>query len=543
MGIGNIWHSDADFGGIMNYVSYTYLFIFLILTFITYYLVPLKKRWIVILVSSIIFYLTSSHPKLIVFVLISALSVYFGGLKLDSINEAYKEKKKGLEKQDRKALKETLDKKKKRIQIFLILFNIAFIAVLKYSIFLTIILNGILGIFKVHIPGMRFFVPLGISYYTLQAISYVVDISRGKYKADHHFGKVFNYLIFFGTITEGPIAKFDEVADQIHTGHPFNYANFQNGVQLIMWGLFKKLIVADRANLYVHEVFRTLTHYHGIVNLVGIILYTIQLYTDFSGCMDIVRGSALMLGITLPENFKQPFFSASVNEFWRRWHITLGAWLKEYVLFSVTLSKPFKNISKWFKDHCNAYFGRTLPVVFSSFFVWFIMGIWHGVGIKFIIYGLYYYIIMALGLLCKPLFDKCIDVLHINVKSKPYHVFQVIRTFILINFGMLLFRVSSMRKFYDFTIGIFDGFNLFDPRVFSIELELGGKEWIVLLIGILVVVIVDVLHEKGYELRKIFNTKPIYVRYICYFVIFFTIFIFGAYGSGYDSVAFLYGAY
>jgi len=528
----------------MSYLSISYLFIFLLGTFIAYNLTPLKKRWIVLMCASILFYLISSR-QYIVYILLSALTVYFGAIKIDKYNDEYKARKKQLDRKERKAFKEVIDKKKKHIQALVVVFNVGVLAFLKYSNMFVRIINRVVTLMVpgFHLTGLKLVTPLGISFYTLQAIGYLIDVTRGKYKADHHFGRVFNFLIFFPTITEGPIATYDQVANQIHEGHPFNYQNFACGIQLMMWGIFKKLIVADRAYLFVHQVFRTATHYKGIVNLIAMALYVIELYCDFSGGMDIVVGSAETMGIFLPKNFDTPFFSRSVNEFWRKWHITLGAWLREYVFFSVTLSKPFKNIQQWFKKHFNAYFGRTIPVILALFCVWFLMGVWHGARIKYIVYGMYYYLIMVAGMLLKPVLDVIMDKFHIDAESKAWHAFQTVRTWFIVMIGMTIFNAGELYKVKEILVNLTKNFKIFDPFILSSKMKLNGYEWIVLLIGIAVVIIVDILHYKGWHLREEFNKRPIALRYAVYFVGFFTIFIFGAYGTGYNIVAFLYGAF
>ena len=528
----------------MAYTSLTYLLLFLGITFVIYHVVPLKRRWIVILIANLVFYLLSAR-YLVIFLFLSALSVYFGALGLEKYNLSYKEKKKGLERDERKALKALVDKKKKRLLTLVVLFNLSFIAVLKYGNFFGGLFNDLFKVLHVPaaIPFLHFLVPLGISFYTLQAISYMIDVNRGKYNADHHFGRVFNYLIFFPTVTEGPIARYDQVAASIHEGHPFNYQAFTYGLQLIMWGLFKKFVIADRANLFVRHIFMPHSHYTGFMVLLGILFYTIQLYCDFSGGIEIVSGSAEMFGIYLPENFKQPFFSHTINEFWRKWHITLGAWLKDYVFFSVSLSKPFQSISKFMKAHFNQYFGRTLPVICALFCVWTLMGLWHGASMKYVVYGLYYYILMVIGMILEPFFIKVCGLMRINRESGWFKAFQMIRTFIVINIGMLIFRADTLSQAAHLLKSVFINFHLTHNHLLAKKIGFNAQELAVLLIGIAVVLIVEIIKEKGYSIRDVLAKQNLVIRWTCLLCLFVAVLVFGAYGRGYDSISFLYGAF
>lgn len=177
---------------------------------------------------------------------------------------------------------------------------------------------------------------------------------RGKYKAEKNWGKIALFLSFFPQMLEGPIGRYEDLAEQLYKPHDFNYKRVKYAIQIILWGLFKKMVIADRAALYVNEVFNKYNEYSGIVIVMAIILYTIQIYAEFSGCIDIVRGVAQIFGVTLAENFKRPFFSKSIQEFWRRWHITLGEWLKDYIFYPISFSKLTinltTNVKKYLKD-------------------------------------------------------------------------------------------------------------------------------------------------------------------------------------------------
>lgn len=248
----------------------------------------------------------------------------------------------------------------------------------------------------------------------------MIDVYRGKYKADHCLARVALYLSFFPTIVEGPIARYDQVAHQLYEGHSFHYENLTHGAQLIVWGMFKKIVIADRANMLVNHVFDDYIQFSGLSVVIAIVFYTIQLYTEFSGCMDIVRGSAQIFSIHLPENFKQPFFSKSINEFWTRWHMTLGAWLRDYVFYSVSLSNPFKKFNHYVREHCGEYFTKLLPATTALLFVWLCNGLWHGASIKYVMYGMYYYIIMVIGMFMEPIFLRITKIFTYKKRNKIF---------------------------------------------------------------------------------------------------------------------------
>ena len=314
----------------MSYTSISYLVFILLGAFIVYNIVPLKHRWKVLLAFSYLFYFINSG-RYIIFILFGSLTIYVGGLLINKIDDGCSMARKALPKESKKEYKALIGWQKKCVCVCVVLVNVGILVFLKYSVFLGQVFTDVLGLIHINVenPMYQRMMPLGISFYTLSAVSYIVDVYRGKYRASDKFGKVALFLAFFPHIVEGPIARFDLVGEQMYEGHRFSYENMTMGLQLILWGFFKKIVIADRANMYVNQIFDNYASYTGLPVVVGMLLYTLQLYAEFSGCMDIVRGSAQMFGIGLSENFNQPFISKTVSEFWRRWHMTLGAWFKD----------------------------------------------------------------------------------------------------------------------------------------------------------------------------------------------------------------------
>lgn len=522
----------------MAYTTYIYLLLFLGSTFIFYTVFPKKYKWVVLLSASYLYYILASRIWMIIFILLTTFSIYFGALWLDRINDLFTTVKKSLDRQQKKEFKEKILWQKKLVVILMLIINLGLLVFLKYSNFLIGILNfSILDHFEVSIPLLKLFLPLGISFYTLQAISYIVDVYRGKYHADECLSRVALYLSFFPTIVEGPITRYNEVAYQLYEGHNFSYENLTFGTQLILWGMFKKIVIADRANMLVNYVFNDYTKFSGLSVIIAIIFYTIQLYTEFSGCMDIVRGSAQLFSIQLPENFRQPFFAKSINEFWQRWHITLGSWLRDYVFYSVSLSSPFKRWSQFVKKHGNEYIHKLLPASTALFFVWLCNGLWHGASMKYVMYGMYYYILMMLGMYLEPLFIKMKDLLRLSNEKFAFRFFQILRTIIIVNIGMLIFRADTLSIAWDMFLSCFHG---------STEigyLGLSFNDIMIVIAGVFVVLIIGILKEKNIHIRECIARWHIIPRWTFYLTSFMIVVIFGAYGRGYDIVSFIYAQF
>lgn len=517
--------------------------IFVAIIILIYKIVPKKFKWIVLLISSYIFYFLNSN-KLIIFILITTLSIYFVGLKINKIDINLNEKLKDIKDKELKKQLKNKSKKSKKITLLIgILINLGILIFIKYS---GSIGSGINLIFKTNIPIFKFILPLGISYYTLQAISYIVDVYRGKTQADKNLGRLALFLSFFPQIVEGPIGRYDDLANQLYEGHDITYETTTYGSQLILWGFFKKMVIADRLAMYVNYVFENASQYSGLIIILAIVGYTIQIYTEFSGAIDIVKGVSEIFGIELSNNFERPFFSKSVDEFWRRWNITLGTWLKDYVFYPVSLSKLSMKITttskKIFK---NSYMSKIIPIGFSLLCVWLCNGFWHGSGLKYIVYGLYYYVLMMLGKIFMPLGNKIIKILKININVFSYKLWQIIRTFIYVCFGMLIFRADNLKSAFDMFISIFKIHNL--ELIFNGEAFLLGGikviDIIIVIISIIIVFIISLLQEKGINIRKTLGKQNLLFRWILLYGIIFAIIVFGIYGQGYDIQSFIYGQF
>ena len=488
----------------MSYASIEFLLFVLVLVLI-YYIFPKKHRYIILLIGSLIFYYLFSG-KYIVFILLSSVITYFSGKLIEKYND-----------------------KRKLILSLSILLNLSFLLVLKYNNFF----GDIFRLVGINIPYKKFILPIGISYYTLETISYLTDIYRKRMKAETNYLKVLLFLVYFPQIVEGPIANYSRLSKTLFNTEKFNYDNFVSSFVLIAWGFVKKLVIADRAGIFVSKVFEN--NYGGILLIVGILLYTLQIYADFSGCIDIVSGVSELFGVKLDENFKRPFFSKSIQEFWRRWHITLGTWLKEYIFYPISLSKLNMKLNLKLRKMKSKYISRFIITAFPLFFVWFFNGMWHGASFKYVVYGLYYYVLMMIGILLEPVFKKIISIFKINTEVWSYKFFQAVRTILIVCFGMFLFRVDSFKQ-----MGLMIHSNA-SASLFSLGLK--KADFALLMVGILVMLVVGVMQEFNINIRKELQKQNLLFKWLIYYIIIFSIIIFGIYGKGYDAASFIYGGF
>ncbi len=496
----------------MSYTSLKFL-LFILGTMILYYLFPKKYRWIILTISSTIFYVLLSG-KLLIFAILGTIISYISAILISKH-----------------------EKKKKLILTISILLTLSFLAVLKYDNFILSMINPIINLIGISIPYKKFLLPIGISYYTLEMIAYITDVYRKKNEPEKNILKLYTFFIYFPKIVEGPISRYGDLSKTLFAENKFNYDNFRKAFVLIGFGFFKKLVIADRAGIFVDNFFSD--NHTGILTIAAIILYTIQIYCDFSGCIDIVSGVSELFGVKLPDNFKRPFFSTSIQEFWRRWHITLGTWLKDYIFFPVSLSKINMKLNLKVRKFKFKHISQFIIIAFPLFFVWFINGLWHGASIKYVVYGLYYYVLMMLGVLLKPLLDKFVKVLKINTKVFSYKLFQILRTNLIVCFGMFIFRCETLSEVVTLTKAIPST----SGRIGLFKLGLTGADFAILLIGVLVLSAIELSGELKINVREKLEEQNLLFRWIVYLLIIFTIIIFGIYGKGYDAKSFIYGGF
>ena len=541
-------------------ISYTTLnFIcFVFVTMLAYFLFPAKKyKWTVLLAASMFFYAVAGY-KYAFFILFTTLSTYLIALWISHVSahskKLLKEKKKEWDKDQKKKYKNKIKIQKRLIMTLALVINFGILAFLKYYGFFAGSLNDMLGSFGVSfsIPTLKLFLPLGISFYTFQSMGYIVDVYREKTAPQKNPLKLLLFVSFFPQIIQGPISIYDQLAVQLFEGHDFDFTRFKHGCELIMWGFFKKLVIADRAVIAITAVTADYNKFGGTTLTFTVLLYALQLYADFSGGIDISRGVAQIFGVDMIDNFKRPYFSRSINEYWRRWHISLGAWLKNYLFYPVAMSNAFITASKkmkgtrFGKTAAGAHISKVLPTSVASLIVFLVVGIWHGASWKYVAFGAWNGMIIMVSILLEPLFISAKDKLHIKDTNIPFMLFQMFRTFLIVLVGYVFDVAPSfsqaMRTFWLFFTN--QNFKLGYSQIS--DLGLGKKDYLVVLIGGLIIFIASIIQERaknGMDIRHMLDRKPFILRFALLFVALISIVVFGIYGSGYSAADFVYAQF
>ena len=511
-----------------SYFTVMFAFFFLPITLFLYQVFPAGKRWIVLLAASLLFFWSISQ-ELILFVILSGFLIYFFGLwmeKIDGKEESHK----------------LAQKKKKKVLIFAIFINIGILVLCKYAGFLLGNINTLFSWFNISvcIKAPKIGLPIGISFYSLQAVSYCVDVYRKRVQADHNPLRLLLFLSFFPTIMEGPICRYEQTAYALWEGKPISYHSLTFGAQRILWGVFKKLVIADRLNPMVNELFTNYQNYSGGMVLVAMVTYTIQLYMDFSGTMDVVIGIAQIFGITLPENFRQPFFSKSIAEFWQRWHITLGTWFKDYIFYPISMSKMAKKITKKTKKKLGYYYAPLVAGSIALLAVWIGNGLWHGAGWHFIFFGLYHFFFILMGNLMLPLLRKY----HLQFNHGILRYIAMFRTTVLVCIGELIFRADGLRIALSMIQKMFVDFSFRSLSEIPLsQLHIDIQDILLIIVSLIVVFIISICKEKNVQIRYSVAALPTVFRWTLYYTLIFSIILFGAYGAGYVPVDPMYASY
>lgn len=522
-----------------SYFSVAYLAIFLPAAILVYWLLPQKlRRWFLLAAGYGFFWLISG--KLTAFLFLATLSVYLFGLWLDKLNVKRKaEAKTAKDRAEKKAIKKAYQTRQRWVIFFASVVHIGTLLVLKYTPFFLGNINSLIkacgSSFEVGIP--KFILPIGISFFTMQAMSYILDVYHGAIKADRNYLRISLYMSFFPQIVEGPICKYADTAEQIYEAKQISYTNLTLGLQRIAFGMMKKVVVADRLNVLVETIFKDYKEFGGFTIAVGAIAYTIQLYMDFSGTMDAVCGSAQIFGVEMPENFRRPFFSRSISEFWKRWHITLGAWFRDYIFYPISMSKPMKNLTTSARKKLGNHFGPLIAGAIALFAVWFCNGLWHGAAWSYIFFGMYHFALILSGNIIAPFSKNINDKLHINTECFAYKAMQIVRTTIFVVIGEMFFRAHGLKSGLIMFKKLITDFSFSEIQEGYLKaLGVDAKDLIIVGITLLIIFVVSILNEKGINIRNELQKKNIILRWVVFTALVLFIFIFGAYGIGYDPV-------
>ena len=517
----------------MSFLSFTFAF-FLLISLAVYYAVPKKAQWVVLLVANTVFYAYSGIAN-IVFILFSSAVTFFGAKIASDMNAALKAKKSEIAKDEFKAEKKRTQNKKRLVLVGMLILNVGILFYLKY--------------WRILVGSKTLLLPLGISYYTLSTIGYFMDIYSGKYEREHNFFKYFVFVSFFPQLILGPINRYNQTGFQLREERAFDFENIKHGVMLILYGALKKYLVADLLVNHVSTIFDGVyTNYPGCVLVLGILMYAVYQYADFSGGTDMVLGIAELFGIKMAENFRQPYFSTSLANFWQRWHITLGGWMRDYIFYPFALTKGMQNLSKWCAAHLGKHFARTLPACVANILVFMLVGVWHGPELHFFVWGLYNGLVIALSDIFRPIFEKMNEKLHVNAKSRGWHIFQIVRTFIIVNIGWYFDKIVDVPKAFAYLRNTFTHFG--NPLMLAskdyMNQILGNisdfQSHIVLIsLGTLIIFVVSVLKENKVDVYASIQKRNIAVRWLSYYVPLILIILSFSFSAG--DAGFMYAQY
>ncbi len=533
----------------MAFTSFSFL-AFLLAVLVVYYLVPKRVQWAVLLAASYGFYLFSGVEQ--VFYILGTTLISYGAARwmqklrdqgqheIDALGE-------DVTKEQKREIKKAVGKRVRVIQVAVVLFNLGVLATLKYVNFFVGNINQLFSLFRwdASLPLVNLLVPLGLSYYTFNSVGYLVDVGRGKYPAEKHLGKFALFVSFFPSIVQGPLCRFGDVGVQLQQPHKFEYNNIKYGAQLMLWGFFKKLVIADRVAAITSTIFSSsFTDYNGSQIFFGVLAYSFQIYGDFSGGTDIARGAAQMMGINLPVNFEQPFFATSMGDFWRRWHMSLGAWMREYVFYPIMLCKPVTALSKKFRKKYSAYAGKLVPSVAAPLVVFFLIGIWHGLTWQYITNGLYNAFLIAGSVALTPVYEKLIKIFKVNTEAFSWRLFQIGRTFILLCISRIIVKAPSLMEGFRmikamFTSVDWDFISGANGQIFTYGVN--QKEMVVLAISVLLLLVIGILRERGVQIRETLAQQNILFRWLLVLALLAFVLVFGVYGPDYNASAFIYG--
>lgn len=532
------------------FISYEFI-LFLLFVFVLYYVIPKKGQWILLLLANFAFY-AYADIRYPVFLIVTASTVYIAARWMDyytHIQARYKQRIKSGEipkpsREEKKKFRKGIQNKKKRVMLVCLFVNLGILAVVKYTNFAISNINFLMEKTGGNtISFVNMIVPLGISFYTFQAVGYLLDVYWEKCKPQPNYFRFLLFVSFFPQLIQGPISRYGDLSRTLYGGHKFDWRQVRFGLERILWGYFKKLVIADRVMIGLLPLMENPDYYSGGFVFVSMMFYALRLYADFTGGIDITIGIAQVLGIRVEENFIRPFFSKNIAEYWRRWHISMGTWFRDYVFYPCSISRPIKSLTTFCKRHFGMKVARRIAVYISSVLVWLATGIWHGAEWRFVIWGLANGVIILISEECEPLYNKFHKRFPRVGKTTVYRGFQVIRTFLLMS-CLRLFDISgSVRGTLRQFVHMFTRLGEY-PVTGKELLGLGLTviDYCILGVGVLAMFFVSMSGRNG-SVREKISEKPYVLRYLMFVTLFLAVLLFGNYGQGYDVAQFIYNQF
>lgn len=487
--------------------------IFFPIVLLVYYILPSKIRYIWLLVASYYFYMCW-NAKYALLLLFSTIVTYLSGLLMELI----------------KNKDEITDEKRIKLKKWCVagsfILNLLVLFFFKYFEFAIENLNRVFNMagIELNMPVFDVILPVGISFYTFQALSYTMDVYRNDIYAEKNFLRYALFVSFFPQLVAGPIERSKNLLKQLAVPAKPDWDMVRKGLLLMLWGFFLKIVLADRVAIFVDTIYGDYEVYGGYYLIVATLLFAVQIYCDFYGYSTIAMGASMILGIQLMENFNSPYLSKSVAEFWRRWHISLSSWFRDYLYIPLGGNRKGK-----FRKFFN------LMIVFLT------SGLWHGAKWSFVIWGGLNGLYQIIGSILKPIRDKLVRILKLNRETFSHKLFKVISTFVMVDFTWIFFRAESFKDAIKIIKSMFTVYNpwiLFDNSIY--ECGLDSKNFMVMLIAILILIIADIFKYKGIKISEVILKQEYWFRWLVFAVGANLILLFGIWGSGYDAASFIY---
>ena len=530
----------------MSITSLSFIF-FIFIIFSLYYILPHKYQWVLLLFSSIIFYLSNGCEGFL-FVLITSLTIYVSTNRMDFLSKEQnklKTSKENYSKEELKKHKKIIKNKRNMWMIASLIINVGLLCFFKYFHFALEQVNALLNMFDQNVidDTFEFIVPLGISFYTFQSLGYLLNVYWEKIDVEKNYFRLLLFISFFPQITQGPISEYNQLSSQLFANHNFEYKNYSWGCQRLVWGYFKKMVIANQLGKYVKIVFQNYSTYTGVSALIGAFLYSIQIYADFSGYMDIMCGFCETLGIKLTENFNRPYFSKSVAEYWRRWHISLGAWFKNYIYYPIGMSKWNRKLAKITRKRFGKHFANTFPATIALLVVWTVTGLWHGANWSYIVWGIVNGLFIIFDMWMQPIYERLRNIFKIDNKNFAWKLFRVCRTFLLVTLIKILPEVGTLK----------DGLGLCKQIIFNHNLPSSIQElfpyldmtnnlpklnFLIVVLGIFIMLLFSVVQRKK-PVREYYNSLPFFFRILIISIAIIFILSFGV-RSSWEFGGFMY---
>lgn len=526
----------------MSFTSLSF-FIFLPVVLLLYFLIPRKMRTGWLLLASLGFYL-NFHPKYLLVIAFSTVVSYLAGRRLESLNGQHESGAQGGAAADNGVLDggETdsgvaagdvaavTNKKRRTVLTLGIVIVTAVLVFFKYTNFLLGNVNKLLGVTGVgySVQPLSLVLPVGLSYYTFQVISYIADVYHGKIRAEKNFLHYALYVSFFPKVISGPIERAGDFLEQVRECHNFNLWNagrVRDGIVLMLWGYFQKMVIADRLAILTGQVMDHFEAYGTVELFVAMCAFYLQLFADFAGYTDIALGLAKVMGFSLRDNFQAPFFAKSIREYWTRWHISLSTWLRDYIYIPLGGNR---------KGKVRKYVNIVITFMLS--------GLWHGAGWNYVFWGMLHGIYQVSEYLIQPVVDKINGMFHTRTESFSYRSLRTIKTWFMVALAYIFFKVPSAVDGFRYIGRMFTRWNpwaMFDGTLYT--LGISEKYFHLMIWFILILFVVEWMrYQKEVKLDVWLAGQCVWFRYGVMIALLLCIIVFGAYGPAYDAANFVY---